>query len=82
MRVVYVRCMDGHYFAVQTSPHCPVDGSAANVADAVLHALPLVTGELTLSALRAAGLPPDACQEALVVEAVDGASPPEVLQPN
>ncbi|MDX6199533.1 MAG: hypothetical protein QOJ79_2684 [Actinomycetota bacterium] len=81
MRVVYVRRMDGHYFAVETSPLCPQDGSAANVADAVLDALPQVTGEVTLSALRAAGLPADACQEALVVEAADGASMPEVLYP-
>ena len=81
MRAVYVRCMDGHYFVMRTSPHCPQDGSAANVADAVLAALALVKGELTVSALLDAGLPADACQEVLVVEAADGASLPELLRP-
>ena len=80
MHNAYARCMDGHFFLVGESAHCPFDGSRSDAASAVLSSG--VTGEnLTLASLSQAGIAARVLADILLAEQVDGADLAEMLEP-
>ncbi|HYO18894.1 MAG TPA: hypothetical protein VES02_09555 [Dermatophilaceae bacterium] len=78
MRYLYARCMDGHYFRLETYAVCPLDGSAAGAAG--LAAVALGT-PVSLEALAASGLSGHDFEELAVFDLPDGAVPPQLLYP-
>jgi hypothetical protein len=76
----YARCMDGHYFLVIDSAHCPLDGSPSDAAAAILRS-GLSGARLTLDALASAGMTATDLRAILIMEQADGGDPAEILEP-
>jgi len=73
--------MDGHYFLLADSPHCPIDGSLAPAATQVLDKLPAVGQQLSLGALAENGVPTETLADVLVIELLDDEAVPLLLRP-
>jgi len=80
MRNVYARCMDGHFYLVNDSAHCPIDGSPADAATAVIESGD-IRADVTLGTLLEAGVAARLLVDVMIVERPDGSDVAEVLQP-
>jgi hypothetical protein len=72
--------MDGHFFLIDASAHCPVDGSQSDAASAVLSSGHTAEG-LTIATLSNAGISAGALADILIVEMTDDGNPAQVLEP-
>jgi hypothetical protein len=81
VRHVFVLCTGDHYFLVNDSPFCPLDGASSQVSESVARLLSGGAEDVTLAALARVSGPAVRRGDVLVAELPDGVAPPWLLQP-